>query len=153
MIDDGWHGDTSRMYLVGKVPAHAKRLVDVTKDCLFAGINEVKPGATLGDVGFAIQNLAEKNHYSVVRDYCGHGIGKTYHEEPQVMHYGQKGEGLKLEEGMCFTIEPMINLGSHHSKVLNDGWTVVTKDGKLSAQWEHTVAVTSNGHEILTLGD
>ena len=153
VIDDGWHGDTSRMYLVGKVPAHAKRLVDVTKDCLFAGINEVKPGATLGDVGFAIQNLAEKNHYSVVRDYCGHGIGKIYHEEPQVMHYGQKGEGLKLEEGMCFTIEPMINLGSHHSKVLNDGWTVVTKDGKLSAQWEHTVAVTSNGHEILTLGD
>ena len=153
VIDDGWHGDTSRMYLVGKVPAHAKRLVDVTKDCLFAGINEVKPGATLGDVGFAIQNLAEKNHYSVVRDYCGHGSGKTYHEEPQVMHYGQKGEGLKLEEGMCFTIEPMINLGSHHSKVLNDGWTVVTKDGKLSAQWEHTVAVTSNGHEILTLGD
>jgi methionyl aminopeptidase len=141
------------MYLVGKVPAHAKRLVDITKDCLFAGINEVKPGATLGDVGFAIQHLAEKNHYSVVRDYCGHGIGQTYHEEPQVMHYGQKGEGLKLEEGMCFTIEPMINLGSHHSKVLQDGWTVVTKDGKLSAQWEHTVAVTSNGYEILTLGD
>ena len=153
VIDDGWHGDTSRMYLVGKEPAHAKRLVDVTKDCLFAGINEVKPGATLGDVGFAIQALAEKNHYSVVRDYCGHGIGQTYHEEPQVMHYGQKGEGLKLEEGMCFTIEPMINLGTHHSKVLNDGWTVVTKDGKLSAQWEHTVAVTKDGHEILTLGD
>ena len=153
VIDDGWHGDTSRMYLVGKVPAHAKRLVDVTKDCLFAGINEVKPGATLGDVGFAIQALAEKNHYSVVRDYCGHGIGQTYHEEPQVMHYGQKGEGLKLVEGMCFTIEPMINLGTHHSKVLNDGWTVVTKDGKLSAQWEHTVAVTKDGHEILTLGD
>ena len=153
VIDDGWHGDTSRMYLVGKVPAHAKRLVDITKDCLFAGINEVKPGATLGDVGFAIQHLAEKNHYSVVRDYCGHGIGQTYHEEPQVMHYGQKGEGLKLEEGMCFTIEPMINLGSHHSKVLQDGWTVVTKDGKLSAQWEHTVAVTSNGYEILTIGD
>ena len=153
VIYDGWHGDTSRMYLVGKVPAHARRLVDVTKDCLFAGIDEVKPGATLGDVGFAIQALAEKNHYSVVRDYCGHGIGKTYHEEPQVMHYGNRGEGLKLEEGMCFTIEPMINLGSHHSKVLGDGWTVVTKDGKLSAQWEHTVAVTSNGHEILTLGD
>ena len=153
VIYDGWHGDTSRMYLVGKVPAHAKRLVDVTKDCLFAGIDEVKPGATLGDVGFAIQELAEKNHYSVVRDYCGHGIGKTYHEEPQVMHYGNRGEGLKLEEGMCFTIEPMINLGSHHSKILGDGWTVVTKDGKLSAQWEHTVAVTSNGHEILTLGD
>ena len=153
VIYDGWHGDTSRMYLVGKVPAHARRLVDVTKDCLFAGIDEVKPGATLGDVGFAIQALAEKNHYSVVRDYCGHGIGKTYHEEPQVMHYGSRGEGLKLEEGMCFTIEPMINLGSHHSKILGDGWTVVTKDGKLSAQWEHTVAVTSNGHEILTLGD
>ena len=153
VIYDGWHGDTSRMYLVGKVPAHARRLVDVTKDCLFAGIDEVKPGATLGDVGFAIQKLAEKNHYSVVRDYCGHGIGKTYHEEPQVMHYGNRGEGLKLEEGMCFTIEPMINLGSHHSKILGDGWTVVTKDGKLSAQWEHTVAVTSNGHEILTLGD
>lgn len=153
VIYDGWHGDTSRMYLVGKVPAHARRLVDVTKDCLFAGIDEVKPGATLGDVGFAIQELAEKNHYSVVRDYCGHGIGKTYHEEPQVMHYGNRGEGLKLEEGMCFTIEPMINLGSHHSKILGDGWTVVTKDGKLSAQWEHTVAVTSNGHEILTLGD
>ena len=153
VIYDGWHGDTSRMYLVGKVPAHARRLVDVTKDCLFVGIDEVKPGATLGDVGFAIQELAEKNHYSVVRDYCGHGIGKTYHEEPQVMHYGNRGEGLKLEEGMCFTIEPMINLGSHHSKVLGDGWTVVTKDGKLSAQWEHTVAVTSNGHEILTLGD
>ena len=153
VIYDGWHGDTSRMYLVGKVPAHARRLVDVTKDCLFAGIDEVKPGATLGDLGFAIQELAEKNHYSVVRDYCGHGIGKTYHEEPQVMHYGNRSEGLKLEEGMCFTIEPMINLGSHHSKVLGDGWTVVTKDGKLSAQWEHTVAVTSNGHEILTLGD
>ena len=153
VIYDGWHGDTSRMYLVGKVPAHARRLVDVTKDCLFAGIDEVKPGATLGDVGFAIQKLAEKNHYSVVRDYCGHGIGKTYHEEPQVMHYGNRGEGLTLEEGMCFTIEPMINLGSHHSKILGDGWTVVTKDGKLSAQWEHTVAVTSNGHEILTLGD
>lgn len=153
VIYDGWHGDTSRMYLVGKVPAHARRLVDVTKDCLFAGIDEVKPGATLGDLGFAIQELAEKNHYSVVRDYCGHGIGKTYHEEPQVMHYGNRGEGLKLEEGMCFTIEPMINLGSHHSKVLGDGWTVVTKDGKLSAQWEHTVAVTSDGHEILTLGD
>ena len=153
VIYDGWHGDTSRMYLVGKVPAHARRLVDVTKDCLFAGIDEVKPGATLGDVGFAIQELAEKNHYSVVRDYCGHGIGKTYHEEPQVMHYGNRGEGLKLEEGMCFTIEPMINLGSHHSKILGDGWTVVTKDGKLSAQWEHTVAVTSNGHDILTLNE
>ena len=127
-------------------------LVDITKDCLFAGIEEVKPGATLGDIGFAIQSLAESNHYSVVRDYCGHGIGKVYHEEPQIMHYGNKGEGLELQEGMTFTIEPMINLGTYHSKVLNDGWTVVTKDGKLSAQWEHTVAVTGSGYEILTLG-
>ena len=152
VIDDEWHGDTSQMYLVGNVAPHAKRLVDITKDCLFAGIEEVKPGATLGDIGFAIQSLAESNHYSVVRDYCGHGIGKVYHEEPQIMHYGNKGEGLELQEGMTFTIEPMINLGTYHSKVLNDGWTVVTKDGKLSAQWEHTVAVTGSGYEILTLG-
>ena len=153
VIHEGWHGDTSQMFLVGKVAPHAKRLVDITKDCLFAGINQVKPGSKLGDIGFAIQELAEKNHYSVVRDYCGHGIGKTYHEEPQVMHYGEKGQGLELKEGMCFTIEPMINLGEYHSKVLSDGWTVVTKDGKLSAQWEHTVAVTNNGYEILTAGE
>ena len=153
VIDDEWHGDTSQMYLVGNVAPHAKRLVDVTKDCLIAGIEEVKPGARLGDIGFAIQNLAETNHYSVVRNYCGHGIGKVYHEEPQIMHYGNKGEGLELEEGMTFTIEPMINLGTYQSKVLNDGWTVVTKDGKLSAQWEHTVAVTKDGYEILTLGE
>ena len=153
VINDGWHGDTSQMFLVGNVAPHAKRLVDITKDCLFAGINQVRPGAKLGDIGFAIQDLAERNHYSVVRDYCGHGIGKIYHEEPQVMHYGEKGQGLELKEGMCFTIEPMINLGSYQSKVLNDGWTVVTKDGKLSAQWEHTVAVTNNGYEILTLGE
>ena len=153
VINDGWHGDTSQMFLVGNVAPHTKRLVDITKDCLFAGINQVRPGAKLGDIGFAIQDLAERNHYSVVRDYCGHGIGKIYHEEPQVMHYGEKGQGLELKEGMCFTIEPMINLGSYQSKVLNDGWTVVTKDGKLSAQWEHTVAVTNNGYEILTLGE
>ena len=151
VIYEGWHGDTSKMYLVGKVPAHAKRLVDITQQCMYAGIEEVKPGATLGDVGHAIQVLAEKNYYSVVRDYCGHGIGTIYHEEPQVMHYGKKGFGLELKEGMCFTVEPMINLGSYHTRLLDDGWTVVTKDGKLSAQWEHTIAVTSEGFEILTL--
>ena len=151
VIEDGWHGDTSKMYLVGKVADHAKRLVEVTQECLFAGIREVRPGAHLGDVGAAIQEHAETNHYSVVRDYCGHGIGQVYHEEPQVLHYGQRHEGLELKEGMCFTIEPMINLGGYQTKLLNDGWTVVTKDGRLSAQWEHTIAVTSSGYEILTL--
>lgn len=151
VIEDGWHGDTSKMYLVGKVADHAKRLVDVTQECMYAGIKEVRPGAHLGDVGAAIQEHAETNHYSVVRDYCGHGIGQVYHEEPQVLHYGQRHEGLELKEGMCFTIEPMINLGGYQTKLLNDGWTVVTKDGRLSAQWEHTIAVTSSGYEILTL--
>ena len=151
VIEDGWHGDTSKMYLVGKVADHAKRLVEVTQECMYAGIKEVRPGAHLGDVGAAIQEHAETNHYSVVRDYCGHGIGQVYHEEPQVLHYGQRHEGLELKEGMCFTIEPMINLGGYHTKLLNDGWTVVTKDGRLSAQWEHTIAVTSSGYEILTL--
>jgi len=151
VIEDGWHGDTSKMYLVGNVSSHAQRLVEITQMCMYAGIKEVKPGAYLGDIGEAIQTLAEKNHYSVVRDYCGHGIGKIYHEEPQVMHYGKRNDGLQLEEGMCFTIEPMINLGTHHAKLLNDGWTVVTKDGRLSAQWEHTIAVTSDGYEVLTL--
>ena len=135
VIEDGWHGDTSKMYLVGKVADHAKRLVEVTQECMFAGIREVRPGAHLGDVGAAIQEHAETNHYSVVRDYCGHGIGQVYHEEPQVLHYGQRHEGLELKEGMCFTIEPMINLGGYQTKLLNDGWTVVTKDGRLSAQW------------------
>ena len=151
VIEDGWHGDTSKMYLVGKVADHAKRLVEVTQECMFAGIREVRPGAHLGDVGAAIQEHAETNHYSVVRDYCGHGIGQVYHEEPQVLHYGQRHEGLELKEGMCFTIEPMINLGGYQTKLLSDGWTVVTKDGRLSAQWEHTIAVTSSGYEILTL--
>lgn len=151
VIEDGWHGDTSKMYLVGKVADHAKRLVQVTQECMYAGIKEVKPGAHLGDVGAAIQEHAETNHYSVVRDYCGHGIGQVYHEEPQVLHYGQRNEGLELKEGMCFTIEPMINLGGYQTKLLDDGWTVVTKDGRLSAQWEHTIAVTSSGYEILTL--
>lgn len=151
VIEDGWHGDTSKMYLVGKVADHAKRLVEVTQECMYAGIKEVRPGAHLGDVGAAIQEHAETNHYSVVRDYCGHGIGQVYHEEPQVLHYGQRHDGLELKEGMCFTIEPMINLGGYQTKLLNDGWTVVTKDGRLSAQWEHTIAVTSSGYEILTL--
>ena len=151
VIEDGWHGDTSKMYLVGKVADHAKRLVEVTQECMYAGIKEVRPGAHLGDVGAAIQEHAETNHYSVVRDYCGHGIGQVYHEEPQVLHYGQRHEGLELKEGMCFTIEPMINLGGYQTKLLNDGWTVVTNDGRLSAQWEHTIAVTSSGYEILTL--
>ena len=151
VIEDGWHGDTSKMYLVGKVADHAKRLVEVTQECMYAGIKEVRPGAHLGDVGAAIQEHAETNHYSVVRDYCGHGIGQVYHEEPQVLHYGQRHEGLELKEGMCFTIEPMINLGGYQTKLLSDGWTVVTKDGRLSAQWEHTIAVTSSGYEILTL--
>lgn len=151
VIEDGWHGDTSKMYLVGNVADHAKRLVEVTQECMFAGIREVRPGAHLGDVGAAIQEHAETNHYSVVRDYCGHGIGQVYHEEPQVLHYGQRHEGLELKEGMCFTIEPMINLGGYQTKLLKDGWTVVTKDGRLSAQWEHTIAVTSSGYEILTL--
>jgi len=151
VIEDGWHGDTSKMYLVGKVADHAKRLVEVTQECMYAGIKEVRPGARLGDVGAAIQEHAETNHYSVVRDYCGHGIGQVYHEEPQVLHYGQRHEGLELKEGMCFTIEPMINLGGYQTKLLSDGWTVVTKDGRLSAQWEHTIAVTSSGYEILTL--
>jgi methionyl aminopeptidase len=151
VIEDGWHGDTSKMYLVGKVADHAKRLVEVTQECMYAGIKKVRPGAHLGDVGAAIQEHAETNHYSVVRDYCGHGIGQVYHEEPQVLHYGQRHEGLELKEGMCFTIEPMINLGGYQTRLLNDGWTVVTKDGRLSAQWEHTIAVTSTGYEILTL--
>ena len=150
VIYKGWHGDTSKMYFVGKAAPHAKRLVEVTQQCMYEGIRTVRPGSYLGDIGNAIQTLAEKNHYSVVRDYCGHGIGQIYHEEPQIVHYGNVGEGLMLQEGMCFTIEPMINLGTHHSVLLDDGWTVVTKDGRLSAQWEHTVLVTKNGFEILT---
>jgi len=150
VIKDGWHGDTSKMFLVGKCAPHNERLVKVTQECLYKGIEAVRPGAFLGDIGNAIQTHAEKNHYSVVEDYCGHGIGTTYHEEPQVLHYGKAGTGIKLEEGMCFTIEPMINQGRKYSKVLKDGWTVETKDGRNSAQWEHTIAVTDRGYEILT---
>jgi len=150
VIKNGWHGDTSRMYFVGTPSVMAKRLVDVTREALFRGIRAVKPGATLGDVGHAIQTYAEAQRFSVVREYCGHGIGMVYHDEPQVLHFGRPGEGIVLAEGMTFTIEPMINEGSHRTKILPDGWTVVTKDRKLSAQWEHTIAVTADGVEILT---
>ena len=150
VIKDGWHGDTSRMYVIGTPSVMAQRLVDVTREAMFRGIRTVRPGATLGDVGAAIQNYAESERFSVVREYCGHGIGRVYHEDPQVLHFGQAGEGLVLKPGMTFTIEPMINEGQRHTKVLPDGWTVVTKDRKLSAQWEHTVAVTQDSVEILT---
>ena len=150
VIKDGWHGDTSRMYYVGEPSVMAKRLVEATREAMFRGIRAVKPGATLGDVGHAIQEYAEGQRFSVVREYCGHGIGQVYHDDPQVLHYGRPGQGLVLREGMTFTIEPMINEGDRRAKVLPDGWTVVTKDRKLSAQWEHTVAVTADGVEILT---
>ena len=150
VIRDGWHGDTSKMFLVGKTQPHNERLVKVTQECLYKAIEAVKPGAYLGDIGAVIQEHALKNHYSVVEDYCGHGIGQVYHEDPQVLHYGKKGIGLRLEEGLTFTIEPMINQGTKYTKVLSDGWTVETKDGRNSAQWEHTLAVTSNGVEVLT---
>jgi methionyl aminopeptidase len=150
VIKDGWHGDTSRMYFVGEPSVMARRLVEVTREAMFRGIRMVRPGVTLGDIGHAIQQYAESERFSVVREYCGHGIGRIYHEEPQVLHYGRAGEGLVLEEGMTFTIEPMINEGKRHTRLLPDGWTVVTKDRKLSAQWEHTVTVTGEGVEILT---
>ena len=150
VIKDGWHGDTSKMYLVGKVQAHNERLVKITQECLYKGIEVVKPGASLGDIGHAIQTHAEKNYYTVVEEYCGHGIGKIYHDEPQILHYGKANTGQEIIEGMCFTIEPMINLGSKHTNLLEDGWTVETKDGKNSAQWEHTIYVNKDGAEILT---
>jgi len=150
VIKDGWHGDTSRMYYVGTPSVMARRLVETTREAMFRGIRTVRPGATLGDIGHAIQEYAEGQRFSVVREYCGHGIGKIYHEDPQVLHYGRPGEGLVLKPGMTFTIEPMINEGTRHTRLLPDGWTVVTKDRKLSAQWEHTVVVTDTGVEILT---
>jgi methionyl aminopeptidase len=150
VIKDGFHGDTSRMYVAGKPSVKAQRLVDVTREAMFRGIRTVRPGATLGDIGHAIQSFAESQRFSVVREYCGHGIGRIYHEDPQVLHYGQQGAGLKLEEGMTFTIEPMINEGARHTRLMPDGWTVVTRDKSLSAQWEHTVLVTADGVEILT---
>jgi len=153
VISDGFYGDSSKMFCIGKTPAHAKRLVDVTQECLYRAIAIVKPGVALGDIGHAIQEHAEKNHYSVVREYCGHGIGQKMHEEPQVTHYGKPGTGVLLEEGMTFTIEPMINQGKPDIRhIEKDGWGIaVTKDRKLSAQWEHTILVTKTGFEVLTL--
>ena len=150
VIKDGFHGDTSRMYIVGKPSVKAQRLVDVTREAMFQAIRQVRPGTTLGDIGHTIQRYVEAERFSVVREYCGHGIGRVYHEDPQVLHYGTPGTGLRLEKGMTFTIEPMVNEGQRHTRLMPDGWTVVTKDRSLSAQWEHTVAVTDTGVEILT---
>lgn len=151
IIKDGYHGDTSKMFFVGEAPIRAKRLVKVTQECMYLGIQQVRPGARLGDIGHAIQKHAESNGYSVVQEFCGHGIGREFHEDPQVLHYGKPGTGIALEPGMTFTIEPMINLGKRYVKILSDGWTAVTKDHSLSAQWEHTILVTQGGWEILTL--
>jgi len=151
VIRDGFHGDTSRMYLVGNVPVLARRLTAICHEAMWRGIQVVKPGARLGDIGHAIQSFAESNNFSVVREYCGHGIGLVYHEDPQVLHYGKAGTGLELLPGMTFTVEPMINAGRRDVRLLPDGWTVVTKDQSLSAQWEHTVLVTDSGYEVLTL--
>jgi methionyl aminopeptidase len=150
VIKDGYHGDTSRMYYVGEPSIQAKRLVQVTLECRDIGIAQVRPGARLGDIGHAIQRHAEKHGYSVVREYCGHGIGRVFHEDPQVLHYGQPGTGMELVPGLTFTIEPMINAGRPDVKLLPDGWTVVTRDHSLSAQWEHTILVTDRGYEVLT---
>ena len=150
-IVDGWHGDTSRMFYVGKVGIKAQRLVDITYDAMMRGIESVKPGAHLGDIGQAIQTFAEAHRFSVVRDFCGHGIGRVFHDSPSVLHFGRKGMGPALKEGMFFTVEPMINAGRREVKVLEDGWTAVTRDRSLSAQFEHTVGVTKDGVEIFTL--
>ena len=148
---DGWHGDTSRMFLIGdKVNLKARKLVQVTYECLMMGIEVVRPGATLGDIGHVIQQHAEANRFSVVRDFCGHGTGRVFHSPPSVVHYGTPGTGMRLEEGMIFTIEPMINAGRYDVKILQDGWTAVTKDRSLSAQFEHTLGVTADGFEIFT---
>lgn len=153
VIKDGYHGDTSKMFHVGKTSILAQRLSRVSRECMLIGIDMVKPGIKLGDIGHAIQQHAENEHFSVVREYCGHGIGQVFHEEPQVLHYGMPDTGMTLQTGMTFTIEPMINAGKRQVRQLPDGWTVVTKDRSLSAQWEHTILVTDDGHEILTLRD
>ena len=150
VIKEGYHGDTSKMFFVGTPSIKAKHLVKIAHECLFKGIKLVKPGTRLGDIGHVIQQHAERNRCSVVRDYCGHGIGHIFHEEPQIVHYGKAGTSMELVAGMTFTIEPMINAGSYHTKLLPDGWTAVTKDHKLSAQWEHTLLVTATGVEVLT---
>ena len=151
VIKDGFHGDTSKIFFVGEPSVIARRLATVSYECMCMGIRMVKPGVRLGDIGYAIQRHAEAHNFSVVREYCGHGIGREFHEDPQVLHYGRPGTGMALEPGMTFTIEPMINAGKRHTKVLKDGWTVVTKDHSLSAQWEHTVLVTETGYQVLTL--
>jgi len=151
LIKDDWFGDTSRMYYVGKPAPHAAALCEAAYEAMVRGIEVVKPGVTLGDIGHAIQEFTESRHYSIVREYCGHGIGDRFHEDPQVLHYGKPGTGVTLQPGMTFTIEPMINQGKRHPRLLADGWTVVTKDRSLSAQWEHTVLVTETGYELLTL--
>ena len=151
VIKDGFHGDTSRMFLVGEPSIQARRLCEVTYECLWKGIAQVRPGATLGDIGHAVQRHAEANGFSIVREFCGHGIGRRFHEEPQVLHYGKPGQGMALEAGMTFTVEPMINAGRRDIRALADGWTVVTADHSLSAQWEHTVLVTAEGFEVLTV--
>jgi methionyl aminopeptidase len=151
VIKDGWHGDTSRMFYAGEPSVQARRLCDVTYESMWKGIAVVRPGATLGDIGNAVQRHAEAAGFSVVREFCGHGIGRRFHEEPQILHYGRPGQGVKLQEGMTFTVEPMINAGKRDIRQLNDGWTIVTADHSLSAQWEHTVLVTAQGYEILTL--
>lgn len=153
VLKDGYHGDTSQMFVIGKPSVLAERLIKITQECMYLGIQQIKPLATLGDIGAAIQQHAEKNRFSVVREYCGHGIGKIFHEPPNVLHYGKPGTGLILKPGMIFTVEPMINAGKRDVKLLPDGWTVVTKDHSLSAQWEHTVLVTEDGFEVLTRRD
>ena len=152
VIKDGFHGDTSRMFFVGKPTVKAQRLAQIAYDSMWLGIEELAAGKHLGDVGAAIQKHVEKNRYSVVREYCGHGIGRVFHEDPQVLHYGTKGTGLELKAGMTLTVEPMVNAGKASVKLLPDGWTVVTKDHSLSAQWEHTILITESGYEVLTLG-
>lgn len=152
VIKDGYHGDTSRMFFVGKPGVQAKRLAETAFDAMWLGIRELAPGKQLGDIGAAIQQYVEKHRFSVVREYCGHGIGRAFHEDPQVLHYGRRGTGLELKAGMTLTVEPMVNAGKPAVRLLPDGWTVVTKDHSLSAQWEHTVLITDNGYEVLTLG-
>jgi len=152
VIKDGFHGDSSRMFFVGEASPQAHRLAETAHDGMWRGIETVKPGSHLGDIGEAIQSFAESRRYAVVREYCGHGIGRVFHEDPQVLHYGTAGTGLELAAGMTFTIEPMLNAGKRHVKLLGDGWTVITKDRSLSAQWEHTILVTESGYEVLTLG-
>ena len=152
VIKDGFHGDTSRMFFVGKPSVMAARLSLICFQSMWCGIKKIKSGARLGDIGHAVQTHAEKHRFSVVRDFCGHGIGRVFHEDPQVLHYGQPDTGLKLQSGMTLTVEPMLNVGRHHVRILSDGWTVVTKDHSLSAQWEHTILVTESGYEVLTLG-